>query len=182
LAVSWTSGPVVRNRSNILKKGYIEKGTPAKIQFRPTWNWIHDHGKEIREISNEWMSPITIYGEWMNFKHSIFYDRLPDLFIAYDIYSMVDDKYLAPDVVDRLLSKTSIKYIKPHLVTFNSIQEVAEYSESNSEYRDGRKEGIVIKTSDGEYVTKSFKVVNKYFTRREDFNTSEIVKNKILSI
>ena len=63
MGVSWTSGPILRNRNNILKKGYIEKETPAKLQFRSAWNWLNDHQKEIRQISNECMSPITIYGE-----------------------------------------------------------------------------------------------------------------------
>ena len=179
MGVSWTSGPVLRNRNNILKKGYIKKETPAKLQFRPAWNWIHEHGKEIREISNVIMSPITIYGEWMYAKHSIEYNKLPDLFMAYDIYSVEDDKFLAPDVVDELLSKTSIKYIKPRLVTFNNINEIVEYSEKASEYRNGIREGIVIKISKGRFVDKTFKIVNRHFVRREDFN-EELVKNKIL--
>jgi hypothetical protein len=179
MGVSWTSGPVLRNRNNILKKGYIAKETPAKLQFRPAWNWIHEHGKDIREISNVVMSPITIYGEWMYAKHSIEYNKLPDLFMAYDIFSVEDDKFLAPDVVDELLSKTSIKYIKPSLVTFNNISEIVEYSERVSEYRNGVREGIVIKIANGRFVDKSFKVVNRHFVRREDFN-EELVKNKIL--
>lgn len=179
MGVSWTSGPVLRNRNNILKKGYIKKETPAKLQFRPAWNWIHDHGKDIRQISEKCMSPVTIYGEWMYAKHSLEYNKLPDLFMAYDIYSVEDDKFLAPDLVDELLSKTTIKYIKPRLVTFNNINEIIEYSERVSEYRDGVREGIVIKISNGRFVEKSFKVVNRHFVRREDFN-EELVKNKIL--
>lgn len=177
LGVSWTSGPVVRNRNNILNKGYTKKETPAKLQFRPTWNWVHAHNREIMRISEELMSPITIYGEWMNFKHSIFYDKLPDLFIAYDIWSVEDNKFIAPDIMDRILSKTSIKYIKPHKITFNSINEIVSYSESKSDYRDGRREGIVIKTSNGRFVTSSFKIVNKYFERCDDFNEREPIKN-----
>lgn len=179
MGVSWTSGPVIRNRNNILKKGYIKKETPAKLQFRPAWNWIHDHHKDIRKISDECMSPITIYGEWMNFKHSILYNNLPDMFLAYDIYSVEDGKFLAPDVIFDLLSKTNIMCIKPEKVTFRSISEIVSMSESKSLYRDGMCEGIVIKISDGRFVTQSFKIVNRHFIRREDFNTSVPVKNII---
>jgi len=180
MGVSWTSGPVLRNRNNILKKGYIKKETPAKLQFRPAWNWIHEHGKEIRNISEELMSPVTIYGEWLVAKHSIEYNKLPDWFLAYDIYSVEDDKYLAPDVVEKLLSDTGIKYIKSHKVTFNNIREIVEWAEKPSEYRNGVREGIVIKTSNGRFVDRTFKVVNRFFERREDFN-DELIKNKILS-
>jgi atypical dual specificity phosphatase len=176
IGVSWTSGPVIRNRDHILKKGYIEKETPSKLQFRSAWNWIHEHGKEIRDISNECLSPITIYGEWMNFKHSILYTKLPDLFIAYDIYSVEDRKFLSPNIVESLLSKTSICYIKPKKITFNCIEDVVKYSELDSEYTNDKREGIVIKIDDGKFITNSFKVVNKYFNRREDFN-DVIIKN-----
>ncbi len=178
MGVSWTSGPVIRNRNNILKKGYLEKDTPAKIQFRPSWNWIHEHGAEIRLLSKECLSQITIYGEWMNFKHSLEYNKLPDLFIAYDIWSVEDNEFLAPYVVERLLSNTNIKYIKPQKVTFNNINEIVEYSERISDYRDGIREGIVLKVSNGKFVTESFKIVNRHFTRREDFNEN-IIKNSL---
>lgn len=180
MGISWTSGPVLRNRNHILKKGYIDKDTPAKLQFRPAWNWVHEHGDEIRWISKEIMSPVTIYGEWLFAKHSIEYNRLPDLFIAYDIYSVEDRKFLSPNVVDGLLSKTRIKYIKSYKATFNNIDEVVEYSERNSDYRNGIREGIVIKTSNDRFLEDSFKVVNKYFVRRENFNEVDIIKNRII--
>ena len=110
-------------------------------------------------------------------KHSILYDRLPDWFIAYDIYSVEDRKFLSPNVVADLLSKTNIKYIKPYKETFNSIMEIVEYSERPSDYRNGMREGIVIKIGD-KFVEKSFKVVNRHFVRREDFN-EVMIKNTL---
>lgn len=181
LGVSWTSGAVVRNRNNILKKGYIEKNTPSKIQFRSTWNWVHEHNKDIQKISEVCMSPVTIYGDWMYASHSIQYDKLSDWFIAYDIYSVEDKRYLAPDIVEDLLSKTNIKYVKPYKVTFNNMDEIVKYSEMKSEYRNGVREGIVIKISDGRFIANSFKVVNRLFKRREDFNDVDIIKNKLIS-
>lgn len=178
LGVSWTSGPIVRNRNNILKKGYIETDTPAKLQFRPTWNWVHKHGADIRKLSELCYSPITIYGEWMYATHSIYYDRLPDLFLAYDIYVVEDRKFLAPDVFEELMSQTDICYIKSVKHTLNSMQDVVELSESKSLYRNGLSEGIVIKLAEGRWQTDSFKVVNKFFERRDNFN-SELIKNKI---
>lgn len=178
MGVSWTSGPVIRNRNNILKKGYIEKGTPAKLQFRPAWNWIHENGKDIRKISKELMTPVTIYGEWMLAKHSLEYDKLPDWFLAYDIYLPEERKFLSPEAFENVMSETKINYIKSEKVTFSDINDVVKWSEKSSEYRKGIREGIVIKTSSGGYLEDSFKVVNRYFVRREDFN-SELIKNKI---
>ncbi len=179
MGISWKDGPILRNRSHILKKGYIEKNTPAKLQFRPAWNWLHKHEEEIKMISDLCYSPITIYGEWMFAKHSIYYDKLPDLFLAYDIWSVEDREFLSPDVVSELLDETSISYIRPKKMILNSIKEVISLSELESDYRDGIREGIVIKTSNGRFLDKCFKVVNKQFERRQDFNEI-LIKNKII--
>jgi hypothetical protein len=179
MGVSWTSGPVLRNRNHILKKGYIDKDTPAKIQFRSAWNWIHEHGEDIRKLSKSLMTPVTVYGEWMWAKHSLAYDRLPDWFVAYDIYLPEEDKFLASDYFESEISKTNIKFIKAEKITFNDISEIVNKSEMKSVYRNGVTEGIVIKMTEGKYVTESFKVVNRLFERREDFN-EELIKNKLL--
>lgn len=178
MGISWNDGPILRNRSHILKKGYIDRNTPAKLQFRPAWNWLHKHEKDIKLISDICYSPITVFGEWMYAEHSISYNLLPDLFLAYDIWSVEDSNFLSPDIVEDLLDKTSIKYIKSKKVIINSIEDIIELSKMKSEYRDGLSEGIVIKTKDGRFVDKIFKVVNNHFKRREDFNTN-LVKNII---
>jgi len=178
LGVSWTSAPVLRNRNNILKKGYIEKETPAKLQFRPSWNWIHEHGKSVRWLMQECQSPITIYGEWMLAEHSLRYDKLPDWFLAYDIYIVEEKRFMSPDLFDKLMSQTDIRYIRPQKITFSSISDIVEYSERQSDFRSGLSEGIVMKVSDGRWITDSFKVVNKHFKRREDFN-EVLIKNKL---
>lgn len=178
--VSWNDGPIVRNKEHILKKGYSKIKTPAKKQFTSSWNWIHSHKEDIERVEKKWESKITIYGEYMYAKHSIEYNKLPDVFIAYDIWSVDDNKYLAPDIVENLLKDTNIKYIKPVKRIFNSIDEIIKESEKESEYRDGIVEGIVLKMSDKFFCTNVFKVVNKYFKRRDDFN-KELIKNRYIS-
>jgi hypothetical protein len=180
MGVSFSDGPILRNREHILKKGYSKIKTNAKKQFTSAWNWLHEHEKDIKFIEKSWQSPITIFGEWMIYQHSINYDRLPDTFIAYDIWSVEDNKYLAPHIVEELLVQTNICFIKPHKVILNSVKEIIEYSELESEYRKGVREGIVIKTFNDDFLQDSYKVVNKFFKRRDDFNESPAIKNKII--
>ena len=178
MGVSWSTGPVLRNRNHILKKGYIDTNTPSKLQFRPAWSWLHEHNRDIRFISNELKSPITIYGEWMWAKHSIGYDKLPDWFLAYDIYVYEEDKFLSPKLFSYYMSQTNIKFILSNKKIISSVEELIKLSEDNSNYRTGICEGIVIKTEEDKYLDKCFKIVNNKFIRREDFN-SELIRNSL---
>ena len=163
MGVSFNDGPVLRNREHILRKGYSKIKTNAKKQFTPAWNWLHEHEKDIRKIEKMWQSPISIYGDWMFFQHSLYYDKLPDTFMAYDIWSVEDNKYLAPNIVANLLLETNICFMAPEKVTFNTIQEIIDFSERDSEYRTGLREGIVIKIAENEFLKDTFKVVKTRF-------------------
>jgi atypical dual specificity phosphatase len=178
--IGWLNdGPILRNKEHILKKGYSKIKTPAKKQFTSAWNWVHKHKEDIEFIQEMCYSQITIFGEWLYAQHSLHYDKLPDLFIAYDIWSVEDNSYLSPEIVDTLLSQTDIKYIKPIKTTLNSIQDIIELSEKESDYRTGIREGIVIKHADGRLCNQMYKVVNNKFVRREDFN-KELIKNTVI--
>src|SRR3972149_1296966 len=78
--ISWNDGPILRNKNFVLNKGYSKIKTPAKIQFKSAWNWLHNHENDIKEVQNRWDGDITIYGEWLLACHSLHYNKLPDLF------------------------------------------------------------------------------------------------------
>ena len=179
-AISWLNdGPVVRNRKHILNKGYSKIRTNAKKQFQPIWNYVHEHKKDLIKINQIWDAPLCVFGEWLNFKHSILYDKLPSLFIAYDIWSPEDNNFLSVNNFENLMNQTNINYVQNELVTINSIEQIIELSELPSKYYDGISEGIVMRIDSEDYNKTIFKVVNKYFERREDFN-DELIKNKVV--
>ena len=88
---------IVGNRTKTLNKAYAKKETPAKLQFRPLWTWIFSHKEQfynLNKMLDSYNEIPTIYGEWLYAKHSLYYDQLPSLFIAYDIY--IDGNFLDP--------------------------------------------------------------------------------------
>lgn len=174
-------GPILGNRNHILKKGYIEKDTPAKLQFRPAWNWVHEHEDDIKELSNRFGSELILYGEWMLAYHSLEYDRLSDFFLCYDLWSPDFNKFLSPSWVKELSKGLDIEFINFNKITFDNLNEIRIESERKSDYRNGLSEGIVLKTDsvDGKWVDKTFKVVNRFYIRRDDFNERGLIKNKL---
>lgn len=182
MGATWSEdGPVLRNRNHILRKGYTKIRTPAKAQFKSAWNWVHDHKDDFEFLKAELMSDITVYGEWMNYQHSLHYDELPDIFLAYDIWSVEDHKFISPDRFEDLMTQTNICFIKPIKTIFNSLDEIISASEMISQYKYGYSEGIVFKSASNGFIDRTWKVVNRFFERNDDFNERVPIKNTLIN-
>ena len=180
--ISWLDGPILRNRKHVLRKGF-ERDTPAKKQFVPAWNWLHEKEDDLKEIMNRWQGQVTVYGEWMFAKHSIGYEKLPDYFLAYDVWSCDENKFISPNVCRELFKGTGIEWIEAEKLNIQSFGDLKSILDSVSKYRDGVKEGIVIKRPDAtdKWIDETFKVVRSDFERADDtWNKKGIEKNKII--
>lgn len=165
--------PFLRNRRHVLKKSFEPK-TNAKRQFQGAWHWLHSHKSDFLKIERQ-LGKVVVFGEWLQYQHSIFYDQLPDLFLAYDIMELETGLFFSPSVVEDVLSETRIHFISS-LEAICSWDDILRYTSEKSQYRDGNREGIVIKQTSGQYQSHCFKFVNSWFVPRDDFNT-DLKKN-----
>ena len=180
--VSWTEQPLIRNRSKILNKAHqSHKDTPAKAQFKPIWNWAYTHEDGIREVLTRLGGPGTIYGEWLWAEHSLHYDRLPDWFLAYDVWSADAQKFVSPRLLPGLLNGTGLAYIQPFKLG-DGLTSITEHLDTQSAFRIGNREGVVIKTTDtlDEWVTGHYKIVRSDFQRMDDeWNDRAMKRNEL---
>jgi hypothetical protein len=101
--------------------------------------------------------PFIVYGEAMH-PHTLEYDcgRTPR-FLAFDIYLVHDDEFLAPSTFDTWIDHLNLARV-PHVGIFSSLDEIVV---PESHYRDGRAEGVVIKNPEtgarAKMVTDEFK-------------------------
>lgn len=163
--------PMVGNRKHILKKGYVERDTPAKLQFRPLWNWLYENRKKFEIVSAEFDQPVIIYGEWLWAKHSIGYDALPDYFVAYDLLS--EDLFKPVGFTLELLQKAG--FVTPPLLatlTEPTLEELQKLAIGPSAFGKEAREGIMVRGG-----TRMAKLVAESFTPRTDFNETEMIKN-----
>ena len=70
---------LVQNRSH-----YISSAEHP--QFHRIQPWIEEHRSTLEGILGS--ENLILYGEWCVARHSILYDRLPDIFVAYDLYDI----------------------------------------------------------------------------------------------
>lgn len=172
--------PLIRNRNNMLKKGYL-KDTPAKKQFRPLWNWFYDNKKIFQNINGAFGGPVGVYGEWLWALHGIRYDTLRSYFVAYEICEPRSQTFInymygrqqlqdAGFIVPPLLHKGSIGSWD-FLDTL--VEEKSRWSSLD------QIEGLYIRISDLETITHRFKFIRPGYSQGGRWNDKEIVKNTL---
>jgi hypothetical protein len=171
--------PLIRNRDHILRKGYHKK-TAAKQQFASIWNWWYERRKMFDELAEA--GPYSVYGEWCVAQHGIYYDKLPNWFIPYDVYNHEKDFFLPPLVARSLLSEIGLGPC-PALFDHNGIESyetLARWSNKPSVWTSGSLvEGVYLKVYDDEKITHRFKMVRPDFTRGALWHPKEMTKNKL---
>ena len=174
--------PVVRTRTKILRKGQELKNASQK-QFASAWNWMHDHKSCFDKL--EACGPYSVYGEWMIQQHGLVYDYLPSWFIAYDIYNYEKEKYVDSKLADETLRSCGFEVvplsfygkndIEPQ-ITYKFLEEIA--NEKTRFAQNKKREGIVVKLSDGEFIFDKFKMVREGF-EQGCLLGDEIKRNKL---
>ena len=155
--------PVLRNRTKILRKGQQLKN-PSLSQFASAWNWMHKNENLFTNLA-QW-GPYSVYGEWMIQQHGMLYNELPDWFIAYDIYDYEKLHYLDPKKSCDILLTCGFKFISNLLVgKLENYETLEQLANATSSFTNSQREGIIIKISDGEFITNKFKMVRQGFNQ-----------------
>lgn len=84
-------------------RGHIYTSLPP--MFNALQHWIIEHEEELYVILGE---DKLFFGEFMKFKHSVFYDNLPDIVLEYDIYDKTSNQFLTTVQRQSLLHGSSI--------------------------------------------------------------------------
>ncbi len=95
---------LAQNRSHYVDSKYHP-------QFQKLGSYIFQNQADLEFILCE--GKRILYGEWLYARHSIHYTKLPDYFIAFDIFDIDEKRFLDRQTFHALLDQTSIAYIKP---------------------------------------------------------------------
>lgn len=140
----------------------------------------------------EWLAPRTdvlfehlsdryiLFGEWCYAQHSIFYDRLPDWFLAFDIYDRDLRRFLASARRDRLLAEMHISKV-PGLARGRFTYPEIENLLSQSKLTDQPAEGIYLRFDYGDWLEQRAKLVRPAFIQavEQHWSRSGIRPNRI---
>jgi len=161
---------MLQNRGSYLHKPYIG-------QWKPLQNWLDTHQERLFDIlTNKYI----LFGEWCYAKHSIYYDRLPDWFLAFDLYDVKKSRFLCRNKRNDLLDKTGIAIIREIAQGCFSFDKVRQLI-TKSTYNDELVEGLYLRADEGDWLKARAKLVRPQFMQQigDHWSKKRIVVNKI---
>lgn len=79
----------------------------SDTQFRGLDEWTEQYGGAVTELLTR--NDEILFGEWCAFIHTVPYDSLPGYFVAFDIYSLKEEKFLSRESFHKRLRSASRK-------------------------------------------------------------------------
>lgn len=121
------------------KRGVVDYSHPQYSFFLNQWRW--DNAQKIIDLPDNTVT----YGELMRCKHTIYYNKLPDWFLVFDIYDLTHKQYIPWQDVKQICDSVGLKTV-PHIATvkLKNVEELYKYIPIKSKYGD-KAEGIVVK-------------------------------------
>ena len=117
--------------------------------------WVYDNYEKVQKIPQGW----TIFGKWMRSSHNIFYDLLPDYFMAFDIWDGY--RYIDFDNKEKLLELIGFKMISTiYIGRVKGVKDIIGTVKKSQYSSFENMEGVVVKNYKkglmGKFVTREF--------------------------
>jgi hypothetical protein len=81
-------------------RGHFLTGGAREKHFNLFKQWAHGHADALRGALAD---RYVLYGEWLHAKHTVFYDRLPQYFLEFDVLDTQTGAFLSTDSRRELL-------------------------------------------------------------------------------
>jgi len=170
--------PVIGNRNHILNKSYAstKQRNASKLQFASVWNWWYSNRVLFERLKE--FGPYSVYGDWMYMAHGMIYDSLPSLFMTYDLYDYEKQYFVDTKISRQVLSSCGFTTVPLlHYGKVHSYEYLADLCNKKSDFSSEKREGIYVKVSDRDKITKRFKMVRPDFSQGELLDQTRIIKN-----
>ncbi len=85
---------------------YIE--FPPSGQWKPLTSWIDDRRDRLFDVLT---NRFVLFGEWCFATHSVFYDRLPDWFVGFDLFDSQAKRFVNSETRHEMLALMNIHLV-----------------------------------------------------------------------
>ncbi len=139
---------------------------PHAGQFSRLPAWLAQHGEAIRAVL---LPELLLFGEWCAARHSLDYEALPDWFLLFDVYDRGSGKFWSSTRRNALAAQAGLQVVPPVLCGRTTVGELVErVQNTQSRYRNGPLEGLVIRRESSDWCEARAKLVRADFTQAID--------------
>ena len=124
----------------------------------------------------------VLFGEWLAATHSVAYTRLPDWFLAFDMYDRTTQSWVDRWTLEALLADTVVKLV-PILYQgpMPAEDELRSMMQKQSRFTDGRLEGVYVKVErDGRVVGRGKVVRSDFIAGNEHWTKGPLQANEVI--
>lgn len=139
---------------------------PQAGQFARLPAWLAQHGEGLLAV----LKPnLILFGEWCAARHSLDYAALPDWFLLFDVYDRAAGRFWSTLRRNELAGQAGLLTV-PQMhhgkTTVPALKQLV--ATTNSRYRNGALEGVVIRRESPEWCEARAKLVLPDFTQAID--------------
>ena len=145
-----------QNRGNYLSPEH------AHPQFRPLFRWM---AARERELQDALFPGLMLFGEWCYAVHSVTYTRLPDWFLAFDVYDLEKGEFWSTARRDELVRRLGIAVVPRLAVGRFDLDGLRAFLRGESRLTDGPPEGVYIRRETSERLIARAKLVRPEFVQ-----------------
>lgn len=147
---------------------YLELDSP-KAQFKPLKRWLQPRAEALAAAL---FPDLILFGEWCYAVHSVRYTRLPDWFLAFDVFDRASGEFWSAGRRNALTAELGLAVV-PQLGSghFDLPQLTALLG--NSRLSDGPAEGLYVRQDAGDQSVARAKLVRREFVQAIDEHWSK---------
>lgn len=139
---------------------------PYTGQFLKLKQWLNIHEDFLFDQLED---KCILFGEWCAAKHSLDYNYLPDWFLLFDVYDLQDQRFWSTSRRNQLADKIGlmcVPNIKQGIFDLTTLKQIV--LTENSRFRQGRMEGLIIRSEDNDLLISRSKLVRPDFLQTID--------------
>src|SRR5262245_52582100 len=152
------TGILAQNRG-----AYIERES-CHPQFKPLFRWLDTHRHSLTEM----LDPnLILFGEWCYAVHSVRYTKLPDWFLAFDVYDRYRDEFWSAVRRDELIERIGLARVPEVARGHFNVPDIVRMLGA-SQLSNGPAEGVYVRRDDNARLVGRAKVVRPEFVQQID--------------
>lgn len=142
-------------------RGTVLDLTQPPPQFRPLRRWLSMRRVALADALG---ADLVLFGEWCYATHSIAYTRLPDWFLAFDVYDRAAGRFWSVERRNALVADLHLAAVPEVARGRFDLAEIVGLLGPTA-FGDGPAEGVYVRSDQGGWLARRAKLVRAAFTQ-----------------